>query len=110
MGYIHRLASHTKLPLNQNEGFRRCIERIGFCQLPNHLPICRYCWTRLCWICWISTCWCLPPICCWIPPSCSQGRRCRSSRCCPSCRCPSRCCCFSSIHLQIGCCPSSPTN
>merc|ERR1711902_288980 len=21
MGYIHRLASHTKLPLNQNEGF-----------------------------------------------------------------------------------------
>merc|ERR1711963_890162 len=60
MGYIHRLASHTKLPLNQSEGFRRCIERISWCQLPNHLPIRRNCWTRLCRIRRIPTCRCYP--------------------------------------------------
>merc|ERR1712018_695056 len=76
MGYIHRLASHTKLLLNQNEGIRRCIERIGCCQRTSHLPICRYCWTRLCWCLWCyPICWCLwcLPIRRWIHPSLAKA-------------------------------------
>merc|ERR1712226_1361977 len=66
MGLTHRLASHTKLPLIQNEGICMHLERIGYCQRTSYPRTCRS------WIRWTRT-----PICClsiW--------------RINPSCRCP----------------------
>merc|ERR1712226_603052 len=114
MGIIHRLASHTKHQLKPKyEGIcSNNRELISFYQLPNHLPICRYCRTRICWT-WI---WCSPiwslwrlPICRWISSSCcpsrSQGSKGRSnSPCSPS---P---CCSPSVYIQSNCCPSTSPN